>query len=810
MTPGRLAIAREAAARLAAAGDSRPRAARDPVNLPMIRNWTEALGGGDPDPETAPPAMIQVWTMPGLHGVRGDDDPLGQMSQVLDEAGYTSVVATNCDQTYHRYLKLGEQLSVRARLLDVAGPKRTALGEGWFVTTRSTWFSSGEPVATMDFRILKFRPAPSPADPASTETAHAPPGHPGHRVLLGGHRGRRAAHPALRGLRRAAPPARPDVPGLRHPRATAGTWSRPGPARCSATSCTTIRRCRARSLPLVVALVQLPEGVRMVGEMPGVAPTWSASACRSGPRSSVSTTTLTLPAWRPAEGMLPDRVIDVTPTFVISSALATRDFQDVHHDRDRAVARGAKDIFLNILTTTGLVQRYVCDWAGPDAVVRAISIRLGVPCHAGDTLTLTGQVTEDDGRRTGDRRHRPVPPRRPRHRHRADRPMLTPEINTAIVGIGATEFSKDSGRSELRLAAEAVRAALDDAALRPADVDGLVTFTMDTNAEIAVARELGIPELRFFGTIGYGGGAACATVHHAAMAVTTGAADVVVCYRALNERSGRRFGRVVTGAVTTPTTYGVDNGWHYPMGIATPAATVAMAARRYMHAYGATSEDFGRVTVADRRHAATNPHAWFYQRPVTLAEHQASRWIVEPLRLLDCCQESDGAVAVVVTSADRARDLPHRPAVIRAAAQGAGPDQFTMTSYYRDDLTGLPELGVVARQLWRQARIGPAEIRTAVLYDHFTPYVLMQLEELGFCGPGQARDFIADGAIEMGGRLPLNPHGGQLGEAYIHGMNGIAEAVRQVRGTAVNQVPGDGPVLVTAGTGVPTSGLILS
>jgi len=381
--------------------------------------------------------------------------------------------------------------------------------------------------------------------------------------------------------------------------------------------------------------------------------------------------------------------------------------------------------------------------------------------------------------------------------------------SVAIAGIGATEFSKDSGRSELRLAAEAVRAALADAALRPADVDGLVTFTMDSNAEIAVARELGVPGLRFFGTIGYGGGAACATVHHAAMAVATGAAEVVVCYRALNERSGRRFGRVVAAAVTTPTTYGVDNGWHYPMGLATPAATVAMAARRYMHTYGATSEDFGRVTVADRRHAV-NPRAWFYQRPVTLAEHQASRWIVEPLRLLDCCQESDGAVAVVVTGVDRARDLPHRPAVIRAAAQGAGPDQFTMTSYYRDDLAGLPELGLVAGQLWRQAGIGPAEVRTAVLYDHFTPYVLMQLEELGFCARGEARDFIADGAIELGGRLPVNPNGGQLGEAYIHGMNGIAEAVRQVRGTSVNQVPGDGPVLVTAGTGVPTSGLILS
>ena len=146
--------------------------------------------------------------------------------------------------------------------------------------------------------------------------------------------------------------------------------------------------------------------------------------------------------------------------------------------------------------------------------------------------------------------------------------------------------------------------------------------------------------------------------------------------------------------------------------------------------------------------------------------------------------------------------------MIRAAAQGSSPGQFTMNSYYREEL-GLPEMGVVARQLWQQARLGPPDIRTAVLYDHFTPYVLLQLEELGFCPRGEARHFISDGAIELDGALPLNPHGGQLGEAYIHGMNGISEAVRQVRGTSVNQVSGDGPVLVTAGTGVPTSGLIL-
>ncbi|HEX6353653.1 lipid-transfer protein [Actinophytocola sp.] len=383
-------------------------------------------------------------------------------------------------------------------------------------------------------------------------------------------------------------------------------------------------------------------------------------------------------------------------------------------------------------------------------------------------------------------------------------------LDAAIVGIGATEFSKDSGRSELQLAAEAVRDALADAGLTPSDVDGLVTFTMDANAEIAVARELGIPSLSFFSRVGYGGGAACATVQQAAMAIETGMASVVVCYRAFNERSGHRFGRVQTAAAAAPTSSGIDNSWHYPMGLGTPAATVAMFARRYMHEYGATSEDFGRVAVADRRHAATNPKAWFYGRPITLDDHQSSRWIAEPLRLLDCCQESDGGVALVVTSRARAADLPNVPALVAAAAQGSGTDQFTMNSYYRDDLTGLPEMGVVARQLWAQSGLGPSDMSIAVLYDHFTPFVLVQLEELGFCGRGEARHLIADGALELDGRLPTNPHGGQLGEAYIHGMNGIAEGVRQIRGTAANQVAEVANVLVTAGTGVPTSALVLT
>ena len=381
----------------------------------------------------------------------------------------------------------------------------------------------------------------------------------------------------------------------------------------------------------------------------------------------------------------------------------------------------------------------------------------------------------------------------------------------AIVGIGATDFSKNSGRSEPRLAAEAVTAAIADAALTPADVDGLVSFTMDTNTEIAVARASGIGDLKYFSRIHFGGGAACSTVQQAAMAVATGVADVVVAYRAFNERSGMRFGQVNTSLVAQDNSSGTDNAFSYPHGLSTPAAFVAMVAQRYMYEYGATSEDFGQIAVVDRKHAAVNPEAFFYGKPISLDDHQNSRYIAEPLHLLDCCQESDGGVAIVVVSAERAKDLPHTPAIIAGAASGSGENQYIMTSYYRDDIAGLPEMGLVGRQLWEQSDLHPDDMDVAILYDHFTPYTLMQLEELGFCGRGEAKDFVREpGALEVGGRLPLNTHGGQLGEAYIHGMNGIAEAVRQIRGASVNQVDGANKVVVTAGTGVPTSGLVLT
>jgi len=379
----------------------------------------------------------------------------------------------------------------------------------------------------------------------------------------------------------------------------------------------------------------------------------------------------------------------------------------------------------------------------------------------------------------------------------------------AIVGIGATEFSKNSGRSELKLAVEAIQKALADAGLTVHDVDGLTTYSMETNPETMVANALGMGGLTFFSRVHYGGGAPCGVVHQAAMAVTTGAADVVVCYRAFNERSGLRFGSGELSNMRSATAEGTRYSWVSPYGLRTPASWIALFAQRYLHRYGATSEAFGHVAVACRRHAATNPAAHFYGRPITLEDHQNSRMIADPLRLLDCCQETDGGQAIVVTTAERARDLAQKPAIIAAVAQGAGRKQEMMTSYYRDDMTGLPEMALIAEQLWRSSGLTSKDIQTAILYDHFSPFVLYQLEELGFCGRGEAKDFVKNGALEIGGRLPINTHGGQLGEAYLHGMNGVAEAVRQVRGTAVNQVADAHTVLVTGGTGIPSSGLIL-
>ncbi len=386
--------------------------------------------------------------------------------------------------------------------------------------------------------------------------------------------------------------------------------------------------------------------------------------------------------------------------------------------------------------------------------------------------------------------------------------MTSPLRNAAaIVGIGQTEFSKNSGRSELQLACEAVKAALDDAGLTPADVDGMTTFSLDTNDEIEVARSLGIGDLTFFSRVPHGGGAAIGVLLQAAMAVATGVARTVVVYRAFNERSGRRYSVGIAEGIVTPDL--IHWSWYLPFGLLTPASWVALFAQRYMHEYGATGLDLARVAVATRKHAVNNPNAWFHGKPLSVEEHQASRWIAEPLRLFDCCQESDGGTACIVTSVERARDLAKPAAAIRGVAQAAGAEQENMTSFYRPSISHLPEMDLVAEQVYRMAGLGPEDVDAAILYDAFTPIVLWQLESFRFCPRGEAKEFVKDGNLGLGGRLPTNTNGGQLSEAYIHGMNGVNEGVRLLRGTSCNQPEKVDHVLVTGGVGVPTSGMIL-
>jgi acetyl-CoA acetyltransferase len=372
--------------------------------------------------------------------------------------------------------------------------------------------------------------------------------------------------------------------------------------------------------------------------------------------------------------------------------------------------------------------------------------------------------------------------------------MRTLKNQAAVVGIGQTEFSKDSGRSELQLASEAVRAAITDAGLEPSDIDGTVTYTQDTNDELALMRSVGIDQVRWTSRTPFGGAGASATVEHAAAAVASGAADAVVIYRAFNERSGHRFGQP-SAAITMP-----GQNLYVPYGLDNPAKMYSLWFQHYMHRYGLTNADFGRYSVIARKHAATNPNAWFYKRPITLEDHQSSRWIVEPiLRLLDCCQESDGGVAMVITSIERARDLRQPVVSIEAVAQGHIRDGDILFNFYNADSARFPEAEYTARQLWQTSGLTPDDIDVAMIYENFSPVVFYQLEAYGFCGYGEAKDFIADGNIEIGGKVPVNTNGGLLGEGYIHGVNNLLEGVRQLRGTSPNQVAGAEHVLCAAG-----------
>jgi acetyl-CoA acetyltransferase len=373
----------------------------------------------------------------------------------------------------------------------------------------------------------------------------------------------------------------------------------------------------------------------------------------------------------------------------------------------------------------------------------------------------------------------------------------------AIVGIAETEFAKNIGRSERTIALEAIRGALADAGISPQEVDGLVRFNTETTEEVEIARNLGIENLRYFGEIGYGGGAACGTIWHAAAAIATKQANVVVCWRARNRGSGGRpWGR-------TEMRMGGDHQWSDPFGCVRPVDQIAMFARRHMHEYGTTTRQFGAVAVACRKHAGRNPRA-LKREPMTLEDHEASRFVSEPLRLFDCCLETDGALAVVVVSAERAKNGRHRPAYILAGSQGMGPQHSVMTNYYAPRFLQTPSV-YAARDLFASAGVRPSDIDCAQIYDAFSPLIVLSMEEYGFCKPGEGGPFVEGGRLEWPhGELPVNTSGGGLSEAYVHGYNLVLEAVRQIRGTSTSQVDNAELVLVTSGAGVPTSALILA
>ncbi len=339
----------------------------------------------------------------------------------------------------------------------------------------------------------------------------------------------------------------------------------------------------------------------------------------------------------------------------------------------------------------------------------------------------------------------------------------------AIAGVGYTAFMRNSGVSTLTLALQAIKAACDDAGLTIADLDGVATHRVGDSVQAAVVlNALGMRDPTFYVDQFGGGSASHTVVGQAAMAVATGVADHVVCWRAINARSEFRMG----GTGRPPPDVG-EFQYQAPYGYATPPQQFASMASAYLARYGATREDFGRVAITQRANAAKNPRAMM-RTPITMDDYLSSRWIVEPLCLFDCCLETDAAIAVVVTSTERARDLRHTPVLVSGASWGGG---HTLYSNGRDDLT-TSAAADMSRRLYAMAGAGPADVDVACIYDAFTPLVLVQLEDYGFCAKGEAGGFVADGS------LPFNPHGGHLSAGYVHGINHIAEAVEQLRGDA--------------------------
>lgn len=397
---------------------------------------------------------------------------------------------------------------------------------------------------------------------------------------------------------------------------------------------------------------------------------------------------------------------------------------------------------------------------------------------------------------------------------------MTLRDKAAVVGVGSTPYYK-RGRSvpqtPLELAAKATLAAVADAGLTIDDVDGLALYSMGLGGDTSLfAQTLGIPEVRFTATLTGGGGGAAGSVGLAAAAITAGMATTVVSLMTL-QQAVSRFGASYAPRGKPGAQYSAppspEGNFIQPAGLVGPGQMFAVLTQRHMHLYGTKREHLAEVAISTRENARRRETA-IMREELTLDDYFNARMIAEPLCLYDFCLECDGAVAVVTTTAERAKDLPHPPAYVRASAHGGHGrwGQAIVWMGMPDDEFASSGHRPVAARLWEMAGVGPQDVDVALLYDHFSPMVLMQLEDYGFCGIGESGPFVESGAIRWpNGSIPVNTHGGNLSEAYIIGMTHVREAVEQIRGTAINQVEGAELALATGGpASIPVSGLLLA
>lgn len=379
----------------------------------------------------------------------------------------------------------------------------------------------------------------------------------------------------------------------------------------------------------------------------------------------------------------------------------------------------------------------------------------------------------------------------------------------AIAGVGETRYYKrgQSPDPEFKLCIDAIQIAAEDAGIDVREIDGVASYSDDRNAGTRVAAAFNLPKLGFVNMVwGGGGGGGAAAVGNAAAAIVAGYADVVVVFRALAQGQFGRFGQ---GMLGSPEVSGYP-AYNVPYGLVTPAQLYAMRVTRFMHEYGVTQRALRAVSLASYYHAQQNPEAIMHGRPLTPEKYDESRWIVEPFHLYDCCMENDGAAAVILTSAERARDLRQAPAYMLAAAQGSGPRECESTLHNEPDYAG-SDFRTIAPRLWGMAGVSPSDVDVAQSYENFTGGVVMALAEFGFFAPEQADEYLTvENLTAPSGSLPLNTSGGNLAHCYMHGLELVVEAVRQVRGTSYNQVKDVELSFVNSGPMVaPASSLLL-